>query len=350
MYRALAERDTTFEGIFVVGVTSTGIFCRAGCAAKKPRVENCRFFASADEARKAGFRPCLRCRPLDRERRPPPAVQALVARLEADPGARIADRDLRAFGLDPSTARRAFLKHFGMTFQAWQRARRLGLALSGIRKGKTVTQSAVESGWGSFSGFGAAFARTFGAPPSKGDRVGCLAADWIPTPLGPMVAVADEAGLWLLEFHDRRALPRELAWVRRRTRAAIVPGKNAVLRRIAREITEYFAGTRTSFLTPLHLEGSEFQVRAWRALLEVPPGRTRSYGAMAEALGCPAAQRAVGRANGDNRLAIVVPCHRVIRSDGTLCGYGGGLWRKRWLLDHEAGAVARAPALAGVTA
>jgi AraC family transcriptional regulator of adaptative response/methylated-DNA-[protein]-cysteine methyltransferase len=336
MYRALAERDSGFEGLFVVGVRTTGIFCRAGCPAKKPRRENCDFFASSQEALRAGYRPCLRCKPLDRARPAPAAVTVLLERIERDPASRIADVDLRALGIDPSTARRSFKKHCGLTFQAYQRARRMGVAFDGIRTGKSVAQSTAESGYRSFSGFGAAFSKIFGKPPSKAPASGCLFADWIPTPLGPMVAVADDRALWLLEFHDRRALPREIDWVRRRVDAAIVPGTNPILRGIGRELAEYFSGARATFATPLHLDGSEFQVRVWRQLLAIEPGRTRSYGDMARSLGCPEAQRAIGRANGENRLALVVPCHRVIRSDGTLCGYGGGIWRKRWLLDHEA--------------
>jgi AraC family transcriptional regulator of adaptative response/methylated-DNA-[protein]-cysteine methyltransferase len=341
MYRALLERDTEFEGVFFTGVKTTRIFCRPGCAAKLPRRENCEFFATATAALSAGFRPCLRCRPLDGGRRPPRAVEALMRRIEADPARRITDRDLAGLRLDPSTARRSFKKHCGMTFQAYQRARRMGLAFDDLRAGKRVSEAALRRGY-SFSGFGAAFAKMFGAPPSDAASVARLLASQIPTPLGPMIAIADERALVLLEFHDRRALAREIEWVKKRFSAAIVPGTNAVLRQIAREIGEYFAGRRASFETPLRLEGSPFQIAVWNGLLAIPGGSTRSYADLAAAAGRPGASRAVGRANGENRLGIVVPCHRVIRSDGTLCGYGGGVWRKRWLLDHEAAIAARA--------
>jgi AraC family transcriptional regulator of adaptative response/methylated-DNA-[protein]-cysteine methyltransferase len=223
-----------------------------------------------------------------------------------------------------------------MTFHAWQRARILGAAAGGLSAGGTVGEAAAASGYGSFSGFGAAFKKITGSTPRGASP--CLLADRIATPLGPMVAIADDAGLWLLEFEDRRALPRELAWVSRRAGAAVVPGRNAVLRQLARELEAWFAGRSLAFATPLHVEGSAFQTQVWRELRRIPPGTTRSYAEVAAAVGAPAAVRAVGRANGENRLAIVVPCHRVIRADGTLCGYGGGLWRKRWLLEHEAGA------------
>jgi AraC family transcriptional regulator, regulatory protein of adaptative response / methylated-DNA-[protein]-cysteine methyltransferase len=336
MYRALAERDPSFEGIFFTGVRTTRIFCRPGCTARLPRRENCRFFATAAAALSAGFRPCLRCRPLGGGRPAPRAVEALLRRIDADPARRITDRDLAGLHLDPSTARRGFKKHCGMTFQAYQRARRMGLAFRDLRAGKRVAEAALGGGYASFSGFGAAFTKMFGAPPSGARRLSCLLADRIQTPLGPMVAVADDGALVLLEFHDRRALPREIAWIKDRFGAAIAPGSNAVLQQIARELGEYFAGRRVKFDTPLRLEGSAFQVAAWKGLLAIPSGATRSYAELAAAAGRPGASRAIGRANGENRLAIVVPCHRVIRSDGTLCGYGGGVWRKRWLLDHEA--------------
>jgi AraC family transcriptional regulator of adaptative response/methylated-DNA-[protein]-cysteine methyltransferase len=211
----------------------------------------------------------------------------------------------------------------------------MGLAFRDLREGKTVTQAALHSGYESLSGFGAAFSSIFGQPPSRTEAGACLIADWITTPLGPMLAIADESGLCLLEFHDRRGLEREIAWLRKRRRAVVVPGKSPVLSHIAREIREYFIGCRTSFETPLALEGSPFQMKVWEQLLKIRPGETRSYGEISKAIGA-GGSRAVGRANGDNRLAIVVPCHRVIRGDGELCGYGGGIWRKRALLDHEA--------------
>lgn len=155
------------------------------------------------------------------------------------------------------------------------------------------------------------------------------------TPLGAMVAIASDDALWLLEFADRRGLPGQ-----RKTLARIAPrgargGENALLRRVAEQLGEYFEGTRRDFDLPLALVGSPFQREAWDALLRIPYGETRSYGQQAALLARPEAVRAVARANGENRLAIVVPCHRVVGADGRLTGYGGGVARKRWLLDHE---------------
>jgi len=336
MYRALVERDPAFSGVFVVGVKTTGIFCRAGCPAKKPKPENCEFFASPKEALFAGYRACLRCKPMDRTPKPEPVVARLMALVESHPGARMTDARLREMGIEPTTARRQFLRHCGMTFHAYQRARRMGMALTELRERKSVPRAMDAAGYESFSGFGAAFAGIFGASPSGAPGVRPCVADWFETPLGPMVAVANEEGLCLLEFSDRRALEREVAWMRKSFGAPIVPGVNAVITGIRRELGEYFEGARARFETPVVMRGSEFQVRVWRALCAIPAGETRSYAQIARATGNADAVRAVGRANGDNRIAIVIPCHRVIRSDGTMCGYGGGVWRKKWLLDHEA--------------
>jgi AraC family transcriptional regulator of adaptative response/methylated-DNA-[protein]-cysteine methyltransferase len=150
-----------------------------------------------------------------------------------------------------------------------------------------------------------------------------------------MVAVAGDEGLELLEFVDRRALETEVAAMRRRVGAAIVPGEHPVLAATSRQLREYFEGTRHEFALPLRQRGSEFQLRVWGALCDIPYGETASYSEIAARVGSPAAVRAVGVTNGRNQIAIVVPCHRVIRSDGSLCGYGGGRWRKQWLLDHE---------------
>jgi AraC family transcriptional regulator of adaptative response/methylated-DNA-[protein]-cysteine methyltransferase len=150
-----------------------------------------------------------------------------------------------------------------------------------------------------------------------------------------MIAVADDQGLRLLEFIDRRATERELSILRKRLCTNVVPGKHRYLDSIRSQLKDYFAGKKLEFDVPLAPVGSPFQLRAWRILQSIPVGETRSYSWMAKRLGDENARRAVGRANGTNMICIIIPCHRVIRADGTLCGYGGGLWRKKWLLDHE---------------
>ncbi|MEP6810701.1 MAG: methylated-DNA--[protein]-cysteine S-methyltransferase, partial [Chthoniobacterales bacterium] len=204
-----------------------------------------------------------------------------------------------------------------------------------VRKGARVDETQLESGFDSASGFREAFTRLFGDPPTAAKERNCLYAERIETPLGMMVAIADDEGLRLLEFANRRALEREIGILRTRLRACVVPGEHGHLAQIRRELADYFAGRSLTFSTPLAPIGSPFQLRTWEMLLTIPPAETRSYGWMAEQLQVAGAQRAVGRANGTNMMSLIIPCHRVIRADGTLCGYGGGLWRKKWLLEHE---------------
>jgi AraC family transcriptional regulator of adaptative response/methylated-DNA-[protein]-cysteine methyltransferase len=152
-----------------------------------------------------------------------------------------------------------------------------------------------------------------------------------------MLAGATEEGICLLEFADRRMLETQLDRVRKWFRRPTVPGTNPHIDHLMNELDSYFTGSRRDFTVPLKLLGTEFQVKAWSQLLKIPYGRTISYEAQARAMGRPGAQRAVGKANGDNRIAIVIPCHRVVKQNGDLCGYGGGLWRKKFLLDLEQG-------------
>jgi AraC family transcriptional regulator of adaptative response/methylated-DNA-[protein]-cysteine methyltransferase len=159
----------------------------------------------------------------------------------------------------------------------------------------------------------------------------------VPTPLGPMVAGATEEALCLLEFADRRMLETQLERVRKRLGAVVVSGETEVTRQVAEELESYFGGRLREFTVPLDTSGTELQEAVWAELRTIPYGSTRSYGEQARRVGRPEAVRAVARANGDNRIAIIVPCHRVIGADGSLTGYGGGLWRKRSLLELEAG-------------
>ena len=205
MYRALVDRDSSFEGIFFVGVRTTGIFCRPTCTAKKPARENVDFFATPSEALHGGYRPCLRCHPMDPDKRPPQLIERLRAEVERAPGGRLTDKELAAMAIDPSTARRQFKRHYGMTFQAYHRARRLGVALREVRRGGRVDQAKNGSGFESASGFREAFTRIFGHPPTAAKDRGGLFTERIETPLGAMLAVADDEGLRLLEFADRRA-------------------------------------------------------------------------------------------------------------------------------------------------
>src|SRR6188472_246226 len=266
MYRALVNRDPSFEGIFYIGVRTTGIFCRPTCPAKKPARENVDFFATSTDALENGYRPCLRCHPLDPNARPPKLIARLRAEVEKAPGGRIAEKELRDLGIDPSTARRQFKRHYGMTFQAYHRARRMGLALREVRKGERVGDVRNGSGFESESGFRDAFTRIFGEPPTAAKAQGGLFAERIETPLGAMLAIADDEGLRLLEFVDRRAMERELSILRNRLRTNVVPGEHQCLDAVRSQLADYFSGKNLEFNVPLAPVGSPFQLRTWKLL------------------------------------------------------------------------------------
>lgn len=334
-YQALIKRNSEYEGVFYVGVKTTGVFCRPTCPARKPKFENCEFFETAQEALLASFRPCKRCKPLSHPNIVSDLIQKLAKAIEDNPEKRWRDRDFQEIAVDASTARRQFKKRFGMTFVAYARARRMGLAMKQIREGDAVIDAQLAAGYESGSGFRDAFSRIMGTAPAKAGNYNILKAAWLDTPLGPMIAIANEEHLYLLEFVDRRGLEREIERLRTRTNAAVVPGNTEPIKSIERELKQYFDGTLQAFKTPVALLGSPFQLRIWAELLKIPKGETRSYLTLACAIGRPSAFRAVARANGANQLAILIPCHRVINTNGELGGYGGGINRKKWLLTHE---------------
>ncbi len=341
MERAYRARDASYDGIFFLGVRTTGIFCRPSCPARSPRPENVEFFGTVAAALFAGYRPCLRCHPLEADGRPPEWVAGLLETIDGSPAKRLTDSDLRTAGVVPARARRNFRPHYGMTFQAYCRARRMGGALEQLRRGCDLDDVALDNGYDSHSGFRDAFVRTFGRPPGQGRAGDALLVTWMESPVGPLVAGANSEGVCLLEFSDRRMLDSQFATLRKRFACSIVPGENAHLQQLRSELAAYFVRTLRRFTVPLVYPGTPFQQRVWSELLRIPYGETRSYEALADACGCPGAQRAVGRANGTNRIAIVIPCHRVVNKDGQLGGYGGGLWRKQILLDLERSALER---------
>jgi AraC family transcriptional regulator of adaptative response/methylated-DNA-[protein]-cysteine methyltransferase len=337
MLEAFLQRDAAWDGVFFTGVRTTGVFCRPTCPARKPKARNVEFFPSPREALLAGYRPCRRCHPLRMEGTSQVWLGDLVKRVEADPSRRWSDADLTSLGLSPSRVRRGFKSAYGMSFHAYCRARRLGAALGMLKNGETVTRTAFDSGYDSLSAFNEAFREVLGSTPTEARRRPVVRLARIPTPLGPVLAGATEQGLCLLEFADRRMLETQLTRLRDRLGALLVPGGHPHLEATERELRAYFRGEAEGFTVPLVLPGTEFQGEVWRAVGEVPYGETVSYGALARRLGRPEAPRAVARALGDNRVAVVVPCHRVVGADGSLTGYGGGLWRKRRLLELEQG-------------
>jgi AraC family transcriptional regulator of adaptative response/methylated-DNA-[protein]-cysteine methyltransferase len=335
MERAFLRSDASYDGIFFTGVRTTGIFCRPSCRARKPLPANVEFFGSLRDALAAGYRPCHRCRPDEPSGSAPEWVKALLQQVEADPNRRLRDDDLRRLGVEPARARRYFLAHYGLTFQGYCRSRRLAGALRQLRGGAELDDVALGTGWESHSGFREAFAQTFGAPPGRSAGASCVLTAGIDTPLGPMIAGATDAGLCLLEFADRRMLETQVKRLQRLLRQPLLPGEHPHVTHAREELSRYFAGSLHSFSVPLVFRGTPFEERVWRELVRIPYGETRSYADLARLVEAPGAQRAVGRANGMNRIAIVIPCHRVVNSDGKLGGYGGGLWRKHWLLALE---------------
>jgi AraC family transcriptional regulator, regulatory protein of adaptative response / methylated-DNA-[protein]-cysteine methyltransferase len=335
MFAAFLSRDTRYDGIFLTAVRTTGIFCRPSCPARKPARENVEFFPTVPDALAHGYRACKRCRPMEPPGATPGSMQHLIRELECDPTRRLRDQDLRVRGLEPATVRRWFKQHHGMTFHAYQRAVRLSRAIGELAAGAPITRVAFGSGYESLSGFQDALRQITGESPARSRDATVVHLSRIPTPIGPMLMGTTESGLCLLEFTDRRMLEVQLRRLSRRLRCVFLPGSNRIGERLREELEEYFSGGLRTFGTPLVTPGSKFQQRVWTSLLEIPYGETRSYAEQARLAGSPTAVRAVARANGDNRIAIVIPCHRVVGADGALTGYGGGLWRKRWLLHHE---------------
>ena len=334
-YDAIGKQSKLFEGVFVTAVKTTGIFCRPSCRARKPKPANVVFFDTVREALQHGFRPCKICKPMENMDETPAYIKSVIAELNESPFLRIRDLDLRKRGIDPSQIRRWFKKYHNVTFHAYQRMLRINSAYNEIKEGESITNSAFGNGYKSLSGFNDSYRAVFGGPASESKNKTIINIVRFTTPLGPMFACATKEGLCLLEFTDRKMLETEFKDLRKRLGAVILPGENDHLVRVQSELAEYFEGKRRQFTVALHTPGTDFQQSVWNVLREIPYGETRSYMQQAAAIGNPKAVRAVASANGQNRISIVIPCHRVIGSSGLLTGYGGGLFRKKWLLDFE---------------
>lgn len=334
LYAALVARDSGLDGRAFVGVRTTGIFCRLTCPARKPKRENCVFFENVGGCLDAGFRPCRRCQPLRPAGELEPVIRTLVDELERDPSAGWSEQRLVEMGFDPSTVRRRFRHQFGITFLEMARLRRVRAGVTTLTRGDKVIEAQLDAGFESASGFRSALAKHLNIAPSALTRATPLRASWIDTPVGAMIAASDDAALFVLEFYDCKDLPRELSRLQKE-HGPISIGQSSVGEQIAQELDDYFAGRLQHFKTPVAGLGSDFTQSVWRELQAIPYGATQSYGELARRIGNAKASRAVARANGSNPIAVVVPCHRVIAADGSLSGYAGGRWRKRWLLDHE---------------
>lgn len=335
LYDALVARDDRYDGQAFVCVASTGIFCRLTCPARKPLRENCRFFGTVGECIEAGFRACKRCHPVQAAAGSDPTVAALLRLLDEKPQYRWSEPDLVAMGYDLSTVRRAFKRHFGMTFLEMARQRRLREGFETLQLGGSVMSAQLDASFESPSAFRMAFARLLGCAPGDLKADAMMRATWIPTPLGDMIAISSPSHLHLLEFVDRKGLPAELKKLLAATPGGLGIGRFEPAEQAAVELDDYFAARSARFETPLAFHGTDFFQKVWRALQTIPAGETRSYGDIARQIGQPTAVRAVARANGSNQIALMIPCHRVIGADGSLTGYAGGLWRKQKLIEIE---------------
>lgn len=335
MYKALVEKDVSYEGTFIAAVKTTGIFCRPTCRTKKPKAENVEYFKTSKEAIQKGYRPCKVCNPLEKIGETPEYIKSILNDLNANPSKKFKDWDLVQKGIEPTKIRRWFLKNHGITFHSYQRMFRINTAFKKIQNGHTVSAAAYDVGYESLSGFSESFKTIFGVSPVNSKETQVINTARLETPLGTMFVCSVDEGICLLEFTDRPMLETELKTLAKLFNANLIQGVTKHVEVLKTQLDEYFDGRRKEFTVPLVTPGTAFQQSVWKMLQTIPYGTTRSYKQQAINLKKPDAIRAVARANGMNRISILIPCHRVIGEDGSLTGYGGGLWRKQRLLDLE---------------
>lgn len=335
-WQAFARRDRSFDGRFVIGVLTTGIYCRPSCAARQPRRENVRFFADGAEARAAGLRACKRCRP-DDVARDEAAVLAAIDEIKTSAeeigGCPQLAELAQAVGYSPSHFQRVFTRATGLSPAAYARALREERAREALSNGGSVTEAIYLAGFEAPSRFYDSMEGKLGMAPSawvKGGEGTTINWAVVGTSLGPMLVAATNKGVCRLSFSEGR---EELA--ARFPNADLVEGGEAFAD-LLRRVVEAVERPGTAGDIPLDVRGTAFQERVWAELRKIPPGETRSYAEIAAAAGNPRAVRAAGSANGANNVAVLIPCHRVVRSDGSLGGYAYGLDIKRELLSREA--------------
>lgn len=332
-WRIALAKDRRFDGAFITGVHSTGIYCRPSCPARPPRRENVIFYATPADAEAAGLRPCLRCRPDDIPR-DAAAVAGAIAMLRASDEPVPLDRLAAVAGYSPAHFQRLFKRAVGLSPAAFARALRIERAADALSAGERVTDAVYEAGYGAPSRFYEASEGRFGMTPSAwrdGGRGATIRWAVVATSLGPMLVAATEKGVCRLSFAEDAA-----ALARRFPNAALVEGGEDFARLVEAVVGAVEKPGDSSHI-PVDVQGTVFQEAVWRELRRIPPGETRSYAQIAAAVGSPGAVRAAGSANGANHVAVLIPCHRVIRSDGSLGGYAYGLEIKDALLKRERG-------------
>jgi len=334
-WTAFDARDRAADGRFVVGVRTTGIYCRPSCPARRPRRENVAFYRDGTEAAAAGLRACRRCLP-DAVARDGVAIAAAVAILDAGETPGLAALAAQV-GYAPHHFQRLFTRAMGISPAAYARARRATRAADALTEETTVTDAIYEAGYAAPSRFYEEAGPRLGMSPSAWVRGGTgETIRWasVPTSLGPLLVAATAKGLCRVSFDEDEAALR-----RRFPNAAIEPGGDDLAGLVAQVVAE--VETPVGAALPLDVRGTAFQEKVWQALRRIPAGQTMSYAEIAAAIGSPAATRAVGSACGANAVAVAIPCHRALRSDGTLGGFAYGLERKRALLDREEAGLVR---------
>lgn len=332
-WAAVLARDRGFDGRFVTGVLTTGIYCRPSCAARHPLRENVRFFSDGAGARAIGLRACLRCRPDDLARDERAIMAAIAAIRDAEAPPSLSDLAHSA-GYSPTHFQRVFTRHTGLSPAAYARALRAERMAQTLSAADTVTEAIYDAGFSGPSRFYAA----------SGGRLGMTASGWVdggrgavihwavvPTSMGMMLVAATDKGVCRLSFAEDGA-----ALAARFPKATLIEGGDGFAALLA-DVIAAVETPGTGDHIPIDVRGTVFQEAVWRALRAIPPGETRSYAAIAASIGHPGAVRAAGSANGANHVAVLIPCHRVIRADGNLGGYAYGLDIKRELLARERG-------------
>jgi AraC family transcriptional regulator, regulatory protein of adaptative response / methylated-DNA-[protein]-cysteine methyltransferase len=330
-WAAFMRRDRGWDGRVIGAVKTTGIYCKPSCPAKRPKREHVEFFATGDEARSAGYRACLRCKP-DEVGRDREAVARAVKLIEQAEEAPNLSELAAAVGYAPHHFQRLFKRDLGVSPAEYARALRNRRAAEALKANGRVTDAIYDAGYAGPSGFYSDAKERLGMTPSAwrdGGRGETIRWTLFDSPLGRMLIAATSNGICRLTFDDgadslRRLFPKADIVEDAGGLKDLIDGALAAIDRplAAREL-------------PIDVAGTAFQEAVWRELRKIPPGETRSYAQIAAAIGQPKAVRAVGTANGDNHVAVLIPCHRVIRSDGSLGGYAGGLDRKRKLLAAE---------------
>lgn len=330
-WAAFMRRDRAWDGRILGAVKTTGIYCKPSCPARRPKRENVIFFASAEEARAAGYRPCLRCKPdeVGRDRAAVARAVEIIERAEEAPNlSELAD----AVGYAPHHFQRIFKRDLGVSPAEYARGLRTQRAQSALKANGRVTDAVYDAGYSGPSGFYSDAKERLGMTPSAwrdGGRGETIRWTHFDSPLGQMLIAATSKGICRLTFDDSEASLRRLF-----PRAAIVKDDGG-LKDLVEGALEAIERPLAMPDLPIDVAGTAFQEAVWRELRKIPAGETRSYAEIAAAIGHPKAVRAVGSANGDNHVCVLIPCHRVIRSDGSLGGYGGGIARKKKLLASE---------------